>query len=165
MNLKFFVCFLSTLLIISCSNSTEQNKPADNKTKTKSLPKNKPSSTFNDTLKINSSSAVFYYPDSLQLEKIKLVTDTGFYEGSMHEYFFLMKNAHLVINKTMPQLKIIEAKNVRYILFINDDNSVKCIDLDTKIDPYGLFFFKMRKAPQLVDMANIESELGFYFSK
>ena len=165
MNLKFFVFFLSTLLIISCSNSTEQNKPADNKTKTKSLPKNKPSSTFNDTLKINSSSAVFYYPDSLQLEKIKLVTDTGFYEGSMHEYFFYMRNAHLVINKIMPKLKIIEAKNVRYILFINDDNSAKCIDLDTTSEPYGLFIFKMKKAPQLADMANIESELAFYFSK
>ena len=105
-----------------------------NNTKTKSLPKNKPSSTFNDTLKINSSSAVFYYTDSLQLEKIKLVTDPGFYEGSMHEYFFLMKNAHLVIKKIMPQLKIIEARNVRYILFINDDNSAKCIDLDTKAE-------------------------------
>jgi hypothetical protein len=163
MNFKFFAFFLSTLLIISCSNFPEQNKPVANSTKTKSLPKNKPFSTFSDTLMINSTSAVFYYADSIQLEKIKLVTDSGFYEGSMHEYFSYMRNAHLVINKTMPQLKIIEAKNVRYILFINDDNSAKCIDLDTKADPYGLFFFKMKKAPQLVDMANIETELGFYF--
>ena len=94
-----------------------------------------------------------------------MVTDTGFYEGSMHEYFSYIRNAHLVINKTMPQLKIIEARNVRYILFINDDKSKKCIDLDTRPEPYGLFFFKMKKAPQVVDMANIESELGYYFSK
>ena len=165
MNLKFFAFFLSALLIISCSNSTEQNKPVANKSKNISLPKNKPSSTFPDTLKINSASAVFYYADSLQLEKIKALTDSGFYEGSMHEYFSYMRNAHLVIDKIMPQLKIIEAKNVRYLLFINDDNSTKCIDLDTKIEPYGLFIFKMKKAPQLADMANIETELGFYFSK
>ena len=142
MNFKFFAFFLSTLLIISCSNSTEQNKPADNKTKTKSLPKNKPSSRFNDTLKINSSSAVFYYHDSLQLEKIKLVTDTGFYEGSMHEYFFLMKNAHLVINKTMPQLKIIEAKNVRFLLFINDDTAQNVLTLIQKLTLMGYLFLR-----------------------
>jgi len=165
MKFKFFACFLSALLILSCSDSPPQNKPAQNKTENKNLAKNKPSSTFSDTLKINSSAAVFYSPDSLQLEKIKSVTDTRVYEGSMHEYYYLMRNAHFVIKKNMPQLKIIEAKNVRYLLFINADKSENCIDLDTKNDAYGLFVFDRQKPPRLLDMANIESELGFYFSK
>jgi len=165
MKLQFFACFLSTLLILSCSDSSRQNKLEPNKIENKTLPKNKPSSTFSDTLKINSVAAIFYSPDSLQLEKIKSVTDAGVYEGSMHEYFYLMRNAHFAIKKNMPQLKIIEAKNVRYLLFINADKSENCIDLDTKNDPYGLFVFDRQKPARLLDMANIDSELGFYFSK
>ncbi len=165
MKLQSFPCFLSALVILSCSGSPTQNKIVQNNSENKNAPKEKPASTYSDTLKINSSSAVFYYPDSLQLEKIKSLTGARVYEGSMHEYFFLRRNAHFVIKKNMPQLKIIEAKNVRYLLFINADKSENCIDLDKKNDPYGLFLFDMKTTPQLADMANIDTELGFYFSK
>jgi hypothetical protein len=101
----------------------------------------------------------------LQLEKIKSVTNAGTFEATMHESFFLMRNARLVIGKYYPQLKIIEAKNVRYLLFIKNDKSGDCIDLDTKKEAYGLFLFNPPKPEQLADMANINTELGFYFSK
>ena len=164
MKLKFFNCFLF-ILLISCSDNPRQNIAAQNKIENKNETKNKPAATFTDTLKINFSAAVFYYPDSLQLEKIRSITDAGVFEGSMHEYENLMRNAHLVIKRDMPNLKIIEAKKARYILFIRADKKRDCLDLDTKIDPYGLFLFNRQKPGELVDMANIESELGFYFSK
>jgi hypothetical protein len=165
MKFQFFAYFLSVILSLSCSDSPRQTKPAQDKIENKHPVNNKPSSSFSDTLKINSPAAVFYHPDSLQLEKIKSVTDAGIFDGSMHEYYYLMRNAHIVIKKNMPQLKIIEAKNVRYLLFISADKSEDCIDLDTKNDAYGLFIFDRKKPPRLLDMANIESELGFYFSK
>ena len=39
------------------------------------------------------------------------------------------------------------------------------IDLNTQNDPCGILLFDGRQAPRLVDMTNIETELGFYFSK
>ena len=165
MKRQFFTFFLSALFILSCSDSPRQNKPPQSKIETTRMAENKPPGNFSDTLIINSPAAVFYYPDSLQLEKIKLVTNASVYEGSMHEYFYLMRNAHFVIKRDAPQLKIIEAKNVRYLLFMRGNKKMYCIDLDTKYDPYGLFVFNSKNSPWILDMANIESELGFYFSK
>src|SRR5580765_3178485 len=118
---QFFAYSLSGVLSLSCSDSPRETKPVQNKIENKDPPKNKPSANFSDTLKINSAAAVFYGPDSLQREKIKSLTDAKIFEANMHEYFSLMKNAHVVIKKYYPHLKIIEAKNVRYLLFISAD--------------------------------------------
>lgn len=155
-------------IIFSCTNNTVSNKKEEtNKVNTITTTKasKKPPGTYQDTLTINLPAAVFYHPDSLQLEKIKAITDTMVYEGTMHEYFFQMRNARMVIKKTWLWLTIIESKNYRYLLFIKKDGSRECIDLNTKNDAYGLFVFDGKKPPRLVDMTNIESELGFYFSK
>jgi hypothetical protein len=162
---QFFAYFLSIILSFSCSDSPRETKPVQNRIENKDPPKTKPASNFSDTLKISSAAAVFYGPDSLQLEKIKSVTDAKIFEANMHEYFSLIRNAHFVIKKYYPQLKISEAKNVRCILFIKVDKSTDCIDLNTKKEAYGLFIFDRQKPPLFVDMANIDTELGFYFSK
>ena len=165
MKYQFLVYFLPVALSLSCSDPPRQQTSAHNKIENKDRAKNKPPSTFSDTLKINSPAAVFYTPDSLQLEKIRSVTEAGIFDGSMHEYYYLMRNAHFVIKKTIPQLKIIDVKNARYLLFTGADKNTECIDLDSKNDAYGLFVFDRQKPPRLLDMANIESELGFYFTK
>ena len=161
----FFVCVLSVSLFLSCSDSPNKNVPAQNKIENKKVAKNKPPANFSDTIKINFPAAVFYSPDSLQLEKIRSITDAGVFEGSIHEYYNYVRNAQLVIKRDRPGLKIIDVKNARYLLFISSDKKKECVDLDTKIDPYGLFLFNRQKPGELVDMANIESELGFYFAK
>ncbi len=165
MKLNLFIYNLLFLVIISCSDAPQQIIAVQNKIEEKPIEKNKPGSNFPDTLTINLPAAVFYSPDSLQLEKIKSVTSANVFDGIMHEDFYLMRNAHIVIRKYYPKLKIIEAKNVRYLLFIKADKSTDCIDLDTKKDVYGLIAFNRKQPPLVVDMANIDSELGFYFPK
>jgi hypothetical protein len=123
----------------------------------------KPPGTYQDTLTIDVPSAVFYHPDSLQLEKIRQLSDSVFYIGSMHEYFYMMRNARSVIKKEWPKLKIMEAKNYRYLLFRKKDGSKEYIDLDKNSEVYGLFLFDGKKTAQLADMANIDTELYFYF--
>lgn len=165
MKFQFFTYLLSFLLSLSCSDSSRKSKPAENNIENKNTPAIKPPSSYSDTFKINSAAAVFCSPDSLQLEKIKSVTDARIFEGSMHEYFYLVRNAHLVIKKYFPKLKIIEAKNVRYLLFTRAANKPDCIDLDKKYDPYGLFLFDGQTPSGLLDMSNIETEIGLYFGK
>src|SRR5687767_9333858 len=106
MKYQFLAYFLPVALSLSCSDSPRQQTSAHNKIENKAPAKNKPPSNFSDTLKINSPAAVFYNPDSLQLEKIRLVTEARIFDGSMHEYHYLMRNARFVIKKTMPQLKM-----------------------------------------------------------
>jgi hypothetical protein len=155
----FVFCLVSTINN-SCADAPPQTKIEDHKVVMK-----KPPASFSDTLHIHFPAAVFYSPDSLQYEKIRAVTDPRIFEGSMHEYYYLMRNAKIAIAKTRPRMKIIETKNVRYLLFVQDSMQRHCIDLNSKNDAYGLFFFDGTKPPLLSDMANIETDLGAYFVK
>ena len=166
MKFQFFTFYLPLFICLSCSDFHGQTNPDQNKTENKDLVRNKPGTTFSDTIKINSySSAVFYYPDSLQLEKIKAITGTMIFECTLHECFYQMRNSRIVLKKFYPHVKILEVRNARYLLFEKKGGEKETIDLDAKNDASGIFIFDGEKAPHLVDMTNIESELGFYFSK
>jgi len=152
------VCFLF-FGILSCREDQKKNKISIEKEN-----KSKPPSSFTDTMKINSRSAVFYYPDSIQLEKIKAITEKNIFDGSMHEYFYQVKSAHTALKNRWPEIKIIEAKNVRWLQFVKAGQTNEYIDLDAKNDAYGLFVFDPGKSPALLELTNAESEIGFYFS-
>lgn len=163
----FFLIVMGLALLLfpalSC-NHTENNKAVTKlvSPETDKKFKPKPGSTYSDTLVINYPAAVFYHPDSLQVLKIKAQTDSMVFDGSMHEFFYQMRNARMVIQKTWPDLKITEAKNYRYLLFVGLDNARHCIDLDIKNDAYGLLVFNRKKLPLAVDMMNVETEISFY---
>jgi len=161
LNLKLF--FLVALTFTMACKYEKKTDPG--RSNTSKDHKTKPPGNFPDTLKITEIAAVFYYPDSLQLEKIKVVTDTNIFKSSMHEYFYQMRNARIVLKKILPEIKIVDARNVRYLLFIYSDNKTDCIDLDLKNDAYGLILFDRQKPPLISDMANIEGEAGLYFAK
>lgn len=157
---------LWVVMFISCNNAqTNPPQPAisDPQTLTKSV--KKPPSTFSDTFIVNKPAAVFYHPDSIQLAKIKVQTDSMAFEGSMHDFFYQMRNARLVIKENWPELPIIECRNYRVILFILADKSRLFIDLDTKPDAYGLFVFDAIKPPLFADMTNIETSFSFYLNE
>ena len=124
----------------------------------------KPPSASNDIAQIDCPAAVFYSPDSVQLQNIKDITDPGVFESTMHDCFYQMKNARGVIEKYYPDLKIVEVSKVRYLLFKNTGKGER-IDLNEKNDPCGLFLYDGTQPARLVDMTNIDSELRFYFSK
>lgn len=164
--MKLITIYIVSLLSLaaSCSSNPAQDQekqilPSKRKVLTK------PPSNFQDTMQIGFPAAVFYAPDSLQLEKIKRLTDSAIFEATMHEYQFQMRNARMSIKRDWPRLKIVEAKNTRFLLFKGKDNDSTFIDLNTKNDSYGLFLFQPGKKPHYADMMNIDTELGFYFNK
>lgn len=127
--------------------------------------KTKPGAIIKDTLSINSKSAVFYEPDSIQLEHIKAANPTNVFDATMHEYESQVRNAKAYFHEHWPNIKIIDAKNFRYLRFIKTNGQIELIDLDTKNDAVGLFLFDPQKSPALVDMMNIDSVVPNYFSK
>jgi hypothetical protein len=161
-------CAISMVILFfalfSCRHNASKKDVPREKKQDKQEIKTKPSSSFSDTLIISSRSAVFYYPDSLQLEKIKEVTDKNIFESFLHDYYYQVRFGHLVLKEQWPGINIEEARNVRYLLFLKKDTIPECIDLDTKNDAYGLFVFDPLKKPVQVDLTNAESEIGFYFN-
>ena len=164
--MKLFTIYTVSVLLLTASCSSNPVRDKEKKASPSSHQVlTKPPSNFQDTMLIDFPAAVFYLPDSLQLEKIKELTDSSIFEAAMHEYFFQMRNARMSIKRDWPRLKIVEAKNIRFLLFKGRDNDSTYIDLNTKNDSHGLFLFQPGKKPHYADMMNIDTELGFYFKK
>lgn len=156
-------CFLFFCLLIISGCNSQEKEPA--KIDTRQSADSKPPSSFNDTLTIDYSAAVFYAPDSIQLAKIKAITAPQVFDGSMHEYESQFRNSKKVLAADWPQVRITDVTSFRFLRFIKNNQQVSLIDLDTKNDPYGLIVFNKEKEPQLVDMTNVDNELYYYFSK
>ena len=170
---KKFVLFLCLLLLSigllilfgSCNQVNKGNiQPSETSKVTKRRIIKKPGSSFNDTLNIKSNSAVFYVPDSVQMEKMKKVNEKEVFDLLIHNCYYQMQNARQVIKKDWPKIKIIETSTHRYLLFEKANKEEKCIDLNDRNDICGLFLFDGKKDPALVDMPNIDTQLHLYFS-
>ena len=164
-NLNFLVFQLFIISLVSCSETTNKNKSKGMTSPAQENVITKPPSSFTDTLIIDFPAAVFYNPDSIQLEKIKSNTDSMIFNSLTHEYFYQMKYSRQTIQQNWPGIKIIDISKMRYILFKLKSREEECIDLNTKNDFCGILLFDGKKKSKLADMTNIDSELGFYFSK
>ncbi len=152
------------LHIQACSGPVGQ--PDQNAGKTKpGIALTKPPGSFNDTLLVDKPCAVFYHPDSLQDLRIKAITDTGVYKSSVHENFYQMRYSRIVLHKYYPAIKIIEARDLRYLHFKKLKGGSVLIDLNSLNDPSGLLVFDGLNAPVLIDMTNVETGLDAYFKK
>jgi hypothetical protein len=151
------------LLTCSCSDSPGNNKSVKPDTFLKTVIAPKPPSSFDDTVVIDREAAVFYNPDSLQLDKIKSVNEKNVYETLTHDCYYMMKNAREVIQQHWSRIRIIEVIKARYLLFVKKDRSRICIDLNTRREMCGMYIFDLKKDPEAVDMPNVDTFLGFYF--
>ena len=157
--------YFSLLFFISCSNQKQEQAISKTESNSRKNDRNKPPASYADTLIIDFPAAVFYYPDSLQLEKIKAITDSMILDSAEHDCFFQMRNARMVLKKNLPTVKIIETSKARYLQFMKSDKNIIITDLDTKNDMCGIILFNGMKDPVLIDMMNIDSEWDYYFRK
>lgn len=156
---------LILLFISSCIDNTRNIVPSVQSKTSKHAIIKKPGSSFNDTIFINEKAAVFYSPDSLQMEKIKEVNEKNIFDMITHDCHYQMQNARLSLKKYQPDVKVIDASKARYLVFIKENTTKICIDLNDKNDICGLFLFDGKKDPILADMPNIDTILDFYFRK
>ena len=167
-SIRFLTVLITAVWPYGCShpgNSNKKNRQTQDKSPAPPVVYKKPASGFNDTLIVRGKAAVFYMADSVQLERIKAITEKMVYESNNHDCFYQMRNARFVLKKYWPGVPVIETSVARYLLFVNADKSSVCIDLNTKNDQCGIFLFEDDKAPKLADMTNIDTELGFYFPR
>ena len=158
-----FMWTFNGVILCSCSNGSNKKTDEGPIKKNELSQPTKPPSAFNDSLWVSSPAAVFFHPDSMQQEKFRQTSSKNVYESTTHESFFQMRNCRIVLKKYWPQIYILEAHNIRYLVFTKSDQRTTVIDLNNQGNLYGLFLFRSDKEPELVDMMNIETALGFYF--
>jgi hypothetical protein len=156
-----FLVYLS--LLVSCAEKAGSNKQEKQQ---ESLPaKTKPGATGSDSLRVNAASVIFFEPDSIQLEKIRQITEDRIFKSNVHDFEFQSYTVKMYVKKNRPDLKVFRAKNFRYIVFVKSDNRNEVIDLDKIADAWGMYVFDPKKEPQLSDMMNVDTEIPRYFSK
>lgn len=164
---QLMACLMVAISLWSCKENkkTEVVNQADSIATKPTLVATKPGSSFSDSIQVTEPAAIFYYPDSLQDVRIKAITEPAIYNSSIHEMFYQMRNAKIVIKKTYPNLKLIEVTKSRFIQIKKKDGTFHLIDLDQYNDARGLIMCNAVKAPQLADMTNIDTELYRYFKE
>jgi len=151
------------LFAFACREQTKNILPETKQVVRKAKLIKKPPSSFNDTLTIDHKSAVFYSPDSLQMEKIQLVNEKNVMAYIKHDCYYQMQNARLSLKNDWPKVKIIEVSRARYLSFAKSTGAAIVIDLNEKNDICGLFIFDGKQDPVLVDMPNVDTFLNQYF--
>lgn len=123
----------------------------------------KPPSSYQDTLFIRGSAAVFFHPDSMQLLSIKAQMDSVIYKSLTHELHYQMRNARIVLHQFYPAVPIIETTKHRFIKFQSESIPSVVFDINTIKDISGIILFNGRSQPHVTDMMNIDTELGECF--
>jgi len=161
---KFVIVLLLLAAMVSGCGESER---VDSSRKSESSPKDpvkKPGSTNSETRKFDSAAVVFFYPDSVQLEHFREANGDQIYESTNHDSYYQMRNAKNVLLTQWPGIRVSEVRDARYLAFVRKDSSIFKYDLDT-LDLYGMIIFDGERDPTVVDMMNVDTELGFYFRK
>jgi len=160
--------YLSIILFIlfsnSCTNNEQNKEVLTSKTDSVKAFQGKPSSSFEDTLNIDFPAAVFFNTDKVQSEKYIESNGKKVFDSIQHDCYYQMKYSRNALKKYYPEIKVTEVINARYLRFKTANSGYNIIDLN-KYDLCGMFVSDGQKAPIVVDMTNVETQLGFYFSK
>ncbi len=160
--IRIQIVFLLVISILTgCRTNSRDSIPSSQEATNH---RNKPTSFFQDSLFIHGDAAVFYYPDSIQLQTIKEVTNPQIFDGTFHELEYQIKFSKKTLQSEWPKLAIIDARKVRFIVFNKVNGTSSIVDLNNYNDPEGLFIFNGIKDPILVDMTNLSQGLEYYFN-
>lgn len=154
---------LLLLFFVSCSRQNKSELPVVQKVEIKPAFV-KPASHSKDTAWITSKSAVFFQPDSLQLQQLRSTVTAGLLESTMHEYYYQMRNARNALKQQWKEINQQEISNTRWLAFEKSNAEITIIDLDKNNELCGIYLFNRQDDPLFIDMMNIETQAGFYFT-
>lgn len=164
--MKIKILVIQSWIWMSLLACQDQNRNVQEKNiqASDSIPVNKPGTESMDSLMIPGNSAVFFEPDSIQLEKIRSVVEPGVFEATTHEYFYQQRNARIFLTRDWPSIKIINTKSHRFLVFERPGGKNETIDLNRLSDSHGMFVFDGKNQPRLLDMMNVETQVADYFN-
>lgn len=161
-----------SLITFSCATNDQKQEPdkdtlissADTTQKDDTLKEQmalQPSPLHSDTLIIDRQAAVFYQPDSLQIEKrMKEVGEADFRAGADDYIYYVNTSVEYLEKKGLP---VLDAKNKKYLKFVLTGKQHQFIKLDTLEELWGIYLFDPKKSVYAADMTIIEDEYKSYY--
>jgi hypothetical protein len=155
---------MATFTLVSCSTNTSTIKDITTTATQGNVElKGAPLSSMQnfDTLTITEKCAVFYSPDSAQIEKEKKLAGEEDFYTIADDAVNYSSDAHVFLDSV--NLKTVDIDTQKVIRFISADKTQKLIKLSKRTDLWGIYFFDPKKKPRWVDMTDIEEEYKNYF--
>lgn len=163
MNSLFKLLFSCVLALASCAmndNSKERSNVAHLLSKVEDAPPPVPPGET-DTLTVDAKAAVFYQPDSLQIEaRMKEVGEEDFRAG-MDDYLYYLNQSWQYLEGQ--GLMLLDAKGKKFIKFVTTHNSIQLVRLDTVPELWGVYLFDPAKGSYHADMTTMEEEYKNYY--
>ncbi len=139
----------------STPDTTQQSRLAQTNLDKKNIVKN------GDTLAIDRKSAVFFQPDSLQMEeRMKKVGEKDFRAGADDYIYYINISAEFLEKQGLP---VLNAKGKKYLKFLTSDKKAELVKLDTLRELWGMYLFDPEKKPHYADIIEIEDDYKSYF--
>ena len=167
-----YLLIILLLSVLSCRTPTRHWEPQRDSTTfhkdsmptigaVKSPIESQASSSGSDTLTIDKACAVFYQPDSLQMEmRMKQVGQDEFRQGADDYIYYINTSAEYLESKGLP---VIDAKNKRYLKFVSRNGQVQVIKSDTLAELWGMYLFDPKKKTYAADITMIDEEYENYY--
>lgn len=113
-----------------------------------------------DTLVVDAKAAVFYQPDSLQIEARKKEAGEEDFRAGMDDYLYYMNQSWQYLEGQ--RLPVLDAKGTKFIKFVTA-NGIQLVRLDTLSELWGVYLFDPSKGAYKADMTAVEAEYKNYY--
>ncbi len=153
------------LLFFACNEAAENNSLSTSQSYVDSLNNSKHQTPefreSGDTAFVSGRIALFFGPDSIQIEKLKAGNEEEFYTAA-DDYLFYIAQTREYIDSTDLVNKTTD-KNI--FIFIKNNGDRKILKSNSTDNIWGLYFFDGVKDPMPVDVVDAHEDYKNYFIK
>ena len=147
------------LVLAACKgkSSEKENSTSDN---TAPVQPAKPV-TGKDTLVVDQAAAVYFIPDSAQMENWKKKVGEQDFATVSDDWSSYMNSASEYLKTT--STPVVDASGKKVILFLKAGGAQSLVGLDTVSNYWGYYLFDPAKDPQYADITSIQDAYKNYF--
>jgi hypothetical protein len=116
---------------------------------------------YSDTLTVDKRAAVFYDPDTMQIEKRKKQIGEQDFQTGLDDYAYYINESITFLEQN--HLQVLRTDDKNFIRFVRDNGDVRLIKKDTLPDLWGIFLFDPGKDVYQADILDMEKEYHTYF--
>ena len=157
--MKLIIISLSIIILSACGGKADKKETPGTDTTSQSTPPVVTNST--DTMVIDRNAAVYYLPDSNQMEKWKMKVGEKDFATVADDWSSYMNSSNEYLKTT--NLPVQDASGKKVLKFVKADKSVTLVGLDTLSNYWGYYLFSTSKEPAFADIVMMEESYKKYF--
>lgn len=161
---KHFATIALAVFIVSCGARKESESVTTQTSYAVRTETAKLSRIATDTVVISERAAIFFDPDTVQIEKAKkeCLEEDDFYTAADDNLYYMWLASNFIDSV---KLKKVDIMGKKVLKFVSATGGATFVNLDTVNWLWGVYFFDPQKKPHDADVVSIEEEYHKYFKQ